>query len=100
MTTWRSSPPASPCTKPVDVATLQAATRDTAGRLVTVEDHRPEGGLGDAVLGAVAATGMPLHLVKLGVSLMPGSGTPKELLRAAGIDRSAVASAVTALLGK
>jgi transketolase len=86
--------------KPVDSATLQAAVRDTAGRLVTVEDHRPEGGLGDAVLGAVAATGMPLHLVKLSVSLMPGSGTPTDLLRAAGIDTTAIVSAVAALLGR
>ena len=85
--------------KPIDVATLRAAVRDTAGRLVTVEDHRPEGGLGDAVVGAVAATGMPLHLVKLGVSFMPGSGTAAQLRRAAGIDTSAIVCAATALVG-
>ena len=44
--------------------------------LITVEDHRPEGGLGDAVLDAVAAMGMPLRLVKLSVTLMPESGNP------------------------
>ena len=85
--------------KPIDAATLQAAARDTAGRLVTVEDHRPEGGLGDAVLDAVAATGMPLHLVKLGVSFMPGSGTAAQLRRAAGIDANAIVSAAAALVG-
>ena len=40
--------------KPVDVATLRAAARET-GRIVTVEDHWPEGGLGDAVLSGLAA---------------------------------------------
>lgn len=84
--------------KPVDAATLQAAVRDTAGRIVTVEDHRPEGGLGDAVLGAVAAMGAPLHLVRLGVTLMPGSGTAAQLRQAAGIDATAIVAAATSLL--
>jgi transketolase len=56
-----------------------------------VEDHRPEGGLGDAVLEALAAAdaldGVRLH--KLAVSVMPGSGTPDELRRDAGIDADA-----------
>jgi transketolase len=85
--------------KPVDAATLQAAVRDTGGRLITVEDHRPEGGLGGAVLDAVAGMGMPLRLIKLSVSFMPDSGTREELLRAAGIDAAAIAAAVTTLLG-
>ena len=84
--------------KPVDAATLQAAVRDTAGRLVTVEDHRPEGGLGDAVLDAVATAGMPLHLVKLGVSVMPGSGSQAELMHAAGIDTAAIVHAALELV--
>ena len=85
--------------KPVDAATVLAAVRDTAGRVITVEDHRPEGGLGDAVLGAVAAAGLPLRLVKLGVTLMPESGTPAQLLAAARIDAGAIVAQATALLG-
>jgi transketolase len=85
--------------KPVDTATLRTAVRDTAGRLITVEDHRPEGGLGDAVLDAVASVGLPLRLVKLGVTLMPESGTGEQLLRAAGIDIDAIVGAATTLLG-
>jgi transketolase len=84
--------------KPVDAVTLRAAVRDTGGRLLTVEDHRPEGGLGEAVLGAVAGTGLPLRLVQLGVTDVPGSGTPAELIKTAGIDASAIATSVTALL--
>jgi transketolase len=86
--------------KPVDAATLQAAVRDTAGRLITVEDHRPEGGLGDTVLDAVAGMGMPLRLVKLSVTVMPESGTREELLQAAGIDADAIVAAAITLLGE
>jgi transketolase len=36
--------------KPVDGETLRAAAEATGGRVLTVEDHWPEGGIGDAVL--------------------------------------------------
>lgn len=71
--------------KPIDAETLRQAARDT-GHLIVVEDHWPEGGLGDAVLSAFAGIDEPLpRVVKLGVQSMPGSGTPEELRDAAGI---------------
>jgi transketolase len=85
--------------KPVDEATLQEAALTTGGRLVTVEDHRPEGGLGDAVLGALAGLGQPLRLTKLAVTGMPGSGAPSQQLRAARIDAGSIVEAALALLG-
>jgi transketolase len=79
--------------KPVDTLTLRAAARET-GRIVTVEDHWPEGGLGDAVLSAVASGGDQLPSVrKLAVRSMPGSATPDEQLQLAGIDMASIASA-------
>ena len=39
--------------KPIDAPTLRAAAADTVG-IVTVEDHWPEGGLGEAVLSVFA----------------------------------------------
>jgi Transketolase, C-terminal domain len=67
--------------------TLSDAVRDTHGRLVIAEDHRPEGGLGSAVLEALAAVeSTPLRLAHLAVRVMPRSGTPTELLAAAAID--------------
>jgi transketolase len=73
--------------KPIDAETLRQAARETGGRILVVEDHWPEGGLGDAVLDAFAGTGEALPaVVKLAVRAMPGSGEPAELLRAAGID--------------
>jgi transketolase len=73
--------------KPIDAETLRQAARETGGRILVVEDHWPEGGLGDAVLDAFAGTSEALPaVVKLAVRAMPGSGEPGELLRAAGID--------------
>ncbi|MFF4196457.1 transketolase [Nonomuraea sp. NPDC001831] len=81
--------------KPVDAAVLvEAAT--TTGNLITVEDHRPEGGLGDAVLDAVSELGP--RVVKLAVTGLPGSATPEEQLADARIDRHAIAEAVKRLL--
>jgi transketolase len=84
--------------KPVDAATLRAAAQET-GRIVTVEDHWPEGGLGDAVLSALAAGGQPLPVVrKLAVRSMPGSATPDEQLQMTGIDLASVATAAAELV--
>ena len=69
-----------------------AAARD-CGAIVTVEDHAPEGGLGDAVLDALAAGDERAHVVKLAVREIPGSGTPEELLHGAQIDADAIADA-------
>jgi transketolase len=84
--------------KPVDTQTLARAAAET-GAIVTAEDHWPEGGLGEAVLSALADAGEPCRVRKLGVKIMPGSGTPEELLREAGIDSGAIASAARELAG-
>jgi transketolase len=86
--------------KPLDATTVRDAATATAGRVVTVEDHRPEGGLGDAVLDALAETGLPLHVRKLAVRTMPGSATSEEQLADAGIDAAAIATAVRDLVGQ
>ena len=84
--------------KPVDVETLGNAASET-GAIVTAEDHWPEGGLGDAVLGALAEADEPCRTRKLGVDIMPGSGKPAELVHEAGIDAEAIASAARELVG-
>ncbi|MFI6931248.1 transketolase [Streptomyces sp. NPDC050287] len=85
--------------KPVDAPTLRQAAEDT-GCLVTVEDHRAEGGLGDAVLDAFA-DGRPVpRLVRLAVRTMPGSASPDEQLHAAGIDAESIAAAGRLLVGE
>jgi transketolase len=85
--------------KPIDVETLRAAAADTE-LLVVVEDHWVEGGLGDAVLEALARGGSELRvrLLKLAVTEMPGSGTGEELREWAGISAGKIARAVRAAL--
>ncbi|HJR98691.1 MAG TPA: transketolase [Actinomycetota bacterium] len=80
--------------KPIDAPTLRRALDDTGLVLVT-EDHRVEGGLGDAVLDALAETG-PIsgRVVKLAIRDMPGSGSPEEMRAWAGIDAAAIADRV------
>jgi transketolase len=84
--------------KPLDAETLEAAAAATGGRVVTVEDHWPEGGLGDAVAATLSAGESPAHVVKLAVSGMPTSGKPAELLAWAGIDAAGIASAARKLV--
>jgi transketolase len=85
--------------KPIDRQALLDSVMATSGRLVTVEDHWPEGGLGDAVLAALADSELSLRTVKLAVHELPGSGRPAELLHEAQIDAEAIANAVYLLLG-
>ena len=85
--------------KPIDADTLVEAADATGGRVVVAEDHHPEGGLGSAVAAALLkARVQQLRLAHLSVSELPGSGTTAELLAAAGIDATHIASAATALI--
>ena len=85
--------------KPIDAATVAAAARET-GRILTVEDHRPEGGLGEAVLAALAGEDVQARICRLAVASMPGSATPGEQLAEAGIDARAIAAAARRLVGR
>ncbi|MGH9279366.1 MAG: transketolase C-terminal domain-containing protein, partial [Acidimicrobiales bacterium] len=87
------------CVKPIDAATLTEAARASGGRMVVVEDHWPEGGLGDAVLEVFADHDAPVHIRCLAVEGMPTSGKPAELLSAAGIDAAAIADEARKLVG-
>jgi transketolase len=86
--------------KPIDAAGLWDAARATNYQVIVVEDHWLEGGLGDAVLEAFSSTpqreemGRIPAVTKLAVHRMPGSGTPAQLLEAAGIDAHHIVTAV------
>jgi transketolase len=72
---------------------------ETGGRVVTVEDHWAEGGIGDAVLEALGdKRAMPTAITRLAVRDMPGSGKPQELIDAAGIGAKAIEQAVKSLM--
>ncbi len=84
--------------KPIDAESVRAAARD-CGAIVTVEDHWPQGGLGDAVLEALAENDEKVKVVKLAVREMPVSGKPDELMHAAKIDAEAIVSTAKKLAG-
>lgn len=79
--------------QPVDADTLIRCGRET-GRLITVEDHYPAGGIGDAVARAVAAAG--LTVTRLAVREIPRSGTPDELVDHYGLSARHIADCVRA----
>jgi transketolase len=77
--------------KPVDADGIVAAAKATGGRVIVVEDHYEEGGLGDAVLEAV---GNQAKVVKLAVREIPRSGPPDALIEKYGISSSHIVSTV------
>jgi transketolase len=81
--------------KPIDVEVLRAAAEAT-GRIVTIEDHYPAGGLGEAVLQALADRPVPLTM--LAVDKTPMSGTGDELRDFAGISAAAIVRTVQRLV--
>jgi transketolase len=83
--------------KPIDGDTIRAAARATGGNVVAVEDHWPQGGLGEAVLSALSEEPDVLHFEHLAVEIMPGSGSSAELMDAAGISANHIVDAVRKL---
>jgi transketolase len=83
--------------KPLDRETLRRAARETGGTLLTVEDHYPEGGLGDAIASALSEEGV--RVVKLAVNDLPRSGKPEELLDRYGISARRIVHRVRELVG-
>uniref|UniRef100_A0A8C8RME3 transketolase n=1 Tax=Pelusios castaneus TaxID=367368 RepID=A0A8C8RME3_9SAUR len=85
--------------KPLDKATILEHARATKGRIITVEDHYPEGGIGEAV--SAALVGEPgITVTRLAVSHVPRSGKPAELLKMFGIDKDAIVQAVKGAVSK
>jgi transketolase len=81
--------------KPLGRTEILAAARQTGNVVITVEDHYPEGGLGDAVAGELSCEGVKVH--KLAVNGLPRSGQPAELMAAFGIDAAAIVKKIKSL---
>jgi len=81
--------------KPVDKKTLIDAARETKA-IITVEDHYPEGGIGEAVRSALTEVRIPVY--SLAVRKIPKSGKPSELLDYEEISRKAIISRVKSVI--
>lgn len=82
--------------KPLGADVIKAAAAKTNNLALTVEDHYPEGGLGDAVAGELSPEGIRVH--KLAVFDLPRSGKPEELMAKYGIDSAAIIRKVKGLV--
>ena len=78
--------------KPLEAQTISAIALKSNKRVITVEDHYLQGGLGQAVAYALRNTGIKIEC--LAVTKLPRSGTPEELLAYMGIDAAALVRAV------
>lgn len=76
--------------KPLDLVTLKKAANQTKA-IIVVEDHYPEGGIGEAVATALSAEGSKTPVISLAVRKLPMSGKPAELLAYEKIDTEAIA---------
>ncbi|XP_037591840.1 transketolase-like protein 1 isoform X3 [Cebus imitator] len=83
--------------KPLDVTTIISSAKATEGRVITVEDHYPQGGIGEAVYAAVSMD-PDIKVHSLAVSGVPQSGKPKELLDMYGISARHIVVAVKCML--
>ncbi len=81
--------------KPLGKTVILLAARKTANTVITVEDHYPEGGLGDAVAGELSSEGIKVH--KLAVNGLPRSGQAAELMAHFKIDAAAIVAKVKSL---
>jgi transketolase len=81
--------------KPLDRATLEKAAAETKA-IITVEDHYPEGGIGEAVASALSGKATPVY--SLAVRKMPQSGTPEELLDYEEISKHAIMKTIRSLI--
>ncbi|KAJ8370106.1 hypothetical protein SKAU_G00101340 [Synaphobranchus kaupii] len=79
--------------KPLDTATILLSARATGGRVITVEDHYKEGGLGEAVCSALGEE-PGIVVQRLAVTSVPRSGKPQELLDIYGISAKNIVAAV------
>lgn len=82
--------------KPLDAATIEQVVTRSGDRIITVEDHYLQGGLGEAVTFALRNTALEIHC--LAVTQLPMSGKPEELLAWAGIDAGGIVKKVKLLV--
>lgn len=83
--------------KPLDAEAIIKNAKECEGRIITVEDHYPEGGVGEAVLSAVSGERNILTKM-LAVREIPRSGPPNALLEKYGISAKSIVAAVNEII--
>lgn len=83
--------------QPIDRETILTSARAT-GRVVTIEDHNVNGGLGSAVAEVLSEAGLGVPLRRVGLRSFGESGSYAALTEKLGIDAAGLARAVTELM--
>ncbi|KHJ42058.1 putative 1-deoxy-D-xylulose-5-phosphate synthase [Trichuris suis] len=83
--------------KPIDSEMLIEEANRVGGRVVTVEDHYAEGGIGEAVAAVLSDFGT-VQVKRLAVNALPRSGPPDALMDMFGISARCIVEAVERLL--
>jgi transketolase len=85
--------------KPFDAEAVRAAAT-AAPAIVTIEEHNRDGGFGSAVAEAMAESGIPARLARVGVPdrFCAEVGSREHLMATMGMDAGAAAAAVRRLL--
>ncbi|GMU18812.1 MAG: transketolase [Candidatus Babeliales bacterium] len=83
--------------KPLDITTIEKVAQTSSKKIITVEDHYLEGGLGQSIVYALANKGFEIHC--LAVTQLPMSGKPEELLKWADIDAAAIIAKAKQMMG-
>ncbi|MBP7822800.1 transketolase family protein [Candidatus Gracilibacteria bacterium] len=84
--------------KPIDRESIIASAQKT-GKVVVMEEHNIEGGLGD-VVASVLSEDCPTKLLKIGIpDTFAESGTHRELWKKYGLDRSVMFPRIQAWMG-
>jgi transketolase len=78
--------------KPLDVSALISVARTSGNKIITVEDHYLQGGIGEAVAHALRNENIMIQ--SLAVTHLPRSGKPAELLAFEGIDAAAIVNVI------
>jgi len=84
--------------KPLDEASLKKYVFKAHKKLITVEDHYLQGGMGQLITYVVRNEGFTIEC--LAVTKMPRSGKPEELRAYEGIDADAIVAAVKNIVKK
>lgn len=80
--------------EPIDKKNIIREVEEAKKKVVVVEDHYQNGGLGDAVAGAL---GGKAEIVHLAIKEIPRSGEPEELMEKYGINAKHIKKAVREL---
>lgn len=83
--------------KPIDAEAIKKNAVECGGKIVVVEDHYPEGGLGEAVTAACSMS-RDIIIKRLAVPEVPRSGPPRMLLQKYGIDETSIVAAINEIL--